>query len=81
MPIFKSPLAPSASPRRCSPTAFIIRSAAEPVAGGQPVSMMQNISDDHRPARRLSGAATMLGYLLVTPATGPALSTTTSNVQ
>ena len=30
----------------CSLTAFIAASAAEPVAGGKPVSMMQNISDD-----------------------------------
>eukprot|EP00966_Prymnesium_polylepis_P253347 5855475-Prymnesium_polylepis.1 len=30
----------------CSFTAIIVASAAEPVAGGQPVSMMQNISDD-----------------------------------
>ena len=30
----------------CSLTAFIAASAAEPVAGGQPVSIVKNVSDD-----------------------------------
>jgi len=40
--IFNSPLVRAAHSLRL----IIAASAAEPVAGGQPVSMMQNISDD-----------------------------------
>eukprot|EP00966_Prymnesium_polylepis_P018350 422624-Prymnesium_polylepis.2 len=69
--LFKSPARPD-----CSPTAFIIRSAAKPVAGGQPVSIVKNLSGD-----LLDGGADGRTTSLATPATGPAASTMMSNVQ
>eukprot|EP00966_Prymnesium_polylepis_P248968 5756260-Prymnesium_polylepis.1 len=35
-----------AAPPGCSTSNYIAASAAEPVAGGKPVSIMQNIADD-----------------------------------
>jgi hypothetical protein len=46
------------------------------VAGGKPVSIVQNISGD-----LLDGRAEPRTTSPVTPATGPVVSTTTSNVQ
>eukprot|EP00966_Prymnesium_polylepis_P218172 5049551-Prymnesium_polylepis.1 len=61
----------------CSPkSAPIAGGAAEPVAGGQPVSIVQNISYD-----LLDGEAEPHCTSLVTPATGPAASSSTCYVQ
>eukprot|EP00966_Prymnesium_polylepis_P035438 822952-Prymnesium_polylepis.1 len=74
--VSKPPTKSSGRPS-CSPSTCIRSCAAKPVAGGKPVSIVQNSSSD-----LLDGGATAERSRTtspVTPATGPAVSTTTSN--